>query len=660
MSTPNIPEAKGKTTVFYKNGNTDDIIRVIMIGERRFESYGKEFCEWANTYFEPTKSSLKDLWKYVRKEITYKVDPAGKQLIKTPPALASIGKGDCKSKTLFVNAVLRCLDIPYKIRFVSYTNDPKPKHVYTVANLNGEQIIIDTVYRYYNKEAKPSHIKDIDMAEISLIEGIPMAQDLTAIQNKMFTASSGAPTLYEEAYYKGKEQASKEREVIKQKQAYMPKFEPIKFEKMTDGQASLQLLKRELETLMVMKPEMKRSCEKGLNMLNKAIKGNYCVTGVIDECLFKYAEKIKEARVRIRKATSFGLATKRINQLRKVAGYKCIPKNAIGNGGFRRCLNMLWYGKNPNNQQYESLLTEDQYGFCNGSTTDIFNLAGTPTATAQPSLFQYFYQYGVNTPYRATFQDFGVTAKNTINNLMANGVVHHPWGDGSYWFNSQQDYDLTLETLNQASGVTARWLDRTFENNSDGTVGSTVLYSFSDTIGASINGTVPIYNLPTQVQIKKALQDSYVNACVGFSGVSKSNVKQMASNGIMYDTGGKTPSDLLNSLWRLNTGGGSSIGEPTTIAAIVTAIVTLLSVVVKAAIAGSKTAEKRRVESGNIDQTLRDQNNMTPPGQGQTANENDWMPPRLKNDNQNGKENQNRLLLGAAAMGALYVATKDN
>ena len=91
MREPQIPSALGKSTVVFENGDTNDIIKVMDMGEADFKRYGKDFCIWANHNFEATEQSLYKLWKMVREEITYKIDPEGKQLIKAPPALFKIG-----------------------------------------------------------------------------------------------------------------------------------------------------------------------------------------------------------------------------------------------------------------------------------------------------------------------------------------------------------------------------------------------------------------------------------------------------------------------------------------------------------------------------------------------------------------------------------------
>lgn len=672
MANPKIPAALGKSTVIFKNGNTNDIMKVIQMGESRFKNYGSDFCKWANHNFEATEESLRGLWEMVRTGIEYKVDPKGKQLIKTPPALAKIGVGDCKSKTLFINAVLRCLDIPYSIRFTSYsTFDSTPKHVYTIANLNGKKIIIDSVYSEFNRQALYKHKIDVPMAEISLIEGIPTGQELQTLNNVAYCNNYNLSP-EQEAYLEAKANANKQIEVIRQKQAYVPKFENVAFNKLTDGQASLKLIERELKLIQVMKPELAPKMEKALNLIHKAIKGNYCITGDIDKELYRYAHQIQAAKNRIRPGNSFGIEQRRINYLSQRAGMKCIPKSAMigSTAAFpsRQCMNSLWLERVPGTTSgFFPAPTGDQNGFCAGSSffapQGLF-FTGNGTFTTNQSQInalksRLYYRYGANTPYAVSFDDYEVAARTILQNLYNTGVIHQPEPDGSFWFNTQADYDLTIERLNQSSGVKSNWLNESFATNQAGTLGTGMFYSFANQIDPSISGFVAENNLPVQVQIKKSLQDNYLNSCVSFSGASFTNVQQLARQGFLFDSGGEQPEVKLAKLYNLTksaTVSGHAVGEP--LSAVATVIIAVLSTILSSLPAIITAITNGAANANNLDPSLKASSQFQPPNGTQMPNAGDW-PVEDPNGGGGGGSTSSLLPLGLLA-GAAYLATKDD
>ena len=164
-----IPKPKGTTKVIKAWGNTQDIINSIIRVDENYKSdkFDKFSLQFAG------KDGLKKLWDFVKYQIEYKRDDFDKSMQLTPPALWKKKSGDCKSKTLFVNAVLRALNMPYIIRFTNYDSVKKNiKHVYTVAIIDGKELPIDTVYGVFGKEKKPVKKIDYKMAEIVEISGI--------------------------------------------------------------------------------------------------------------------------------------------------------------------------------------------------------------------------------------------------------------------------------------------------------------------------------------------------------------------------------------------------------------------------------------------------------------------------------------------------------
>src|SRR5689334_5968859 len=102
-----IPPPKGKVETMYQDGNTKDIIDTILHADSKL---GTTMCEFASA-FKKTYDGLYDLWQFVRSNIEYKADAPGNEKVKDPTVTWRDGYGDCKSFSLFIASVLRCLQI---------------------------------------------------------------------------------------------------------------------------------------------------------------------------------------------------------------------------------------------------------------------------------------------------------------------------------------------------------------------------------------------------------------------------------------------------------------------------------------------------------------------------------------------------------------------
>lgn len=107
------------------------------------------------------------IFGYLIDNVTYREDPGGVQLVKTPARLLHDGVGDCKSMSIFIASCLHCLGVPFVFRFVGFTSNQIYSHVYVVANPGTDkQIILDPVERIdgepvYNYARKYKVKKDI-------------------------------------------------------------------------------------------------------------------------------------------------------------------------------------------------------------------------------------------------------------------------------------------------------------------------------------------------------------------------------------------------------------------------------------------------------------------------------------------------------------------
>jgi uncharacterized protein YjbJ (UPF0337 family) len=119
--------------------------------------------------------TCKNIWDFLKKNITYKKDPTGYQLIKLPRRFLAdryLGS-DCKSFSLFTAAVLKNIypEAEVFLRYAGYSSINIPTHVYTILKVGDKKIIIDAVYNKFNKEKEYKYKRDYKM-KIYTLSGI--------------------------------------------------------------------------------------------------------------------------------------------------------------------------------------------------------------------------------------------------------------------------------------------------------------------------------------------------------------------------------------------------------------------------------------------------------------------------------------------------------
>jgi hypothetical protein len=156
---------------FYKDGDTTDIITKVL------KVYGERNSQLQNTAAYLKGKTLTDtcrnVYRMVKENIRYRVDPKGEQWVRRPAQMWWTGVGDCKSYSVFIASLLTHLGIVGAFRFVSYNDDPTPTHVYVVVVNNGKEIILDAVMPAFNQEQPYQKKYDYSMTRISELAGLP-------------------------------------------------------------------------------------------------------------------------------------------------------------------------------------------------------------------------------------------------------------------------------------------------------------------------------------------------------------------------------------------------------------------------------------------------------------------------------------------------------
>lgn len=168
-----IPTSDNRRLVTYKEGTTGDIIKEVLSTYQHCKNDLTKFVNAAGfVSLSPSKATAA-IWDFVHQNIKYKIDPIGKQYIKTPARIWQDKECDCKGYAIFIATALHGLGIPHTIRFVSFnSNDDTPTHVYVIVPNGSRYITMDCVMPAYNAEKPYSSHKDFNMTEISRLSGI--------------------------------------------------------------------------------------------------------------------------------------------------------------------------------------------------------------------------------------------------------------------------------------------------------------------------------------------------------------------------------------------------------------------------------------------------------------------------------------------------------
>lgn len=198
-----LPPYKGTVTILKKHQNTDDIIEGILSANNK---YAKDYSQISSFFIGSTpRQTCKNIWKFLKQNVNYKIESENRQTIKTPAAIIATGKttgSDCKNLSLFTAGILQDLkrkgiqNIPFVFRFSSYKFfNNIPEHVFIVAypGTNNE-IWIDAVLNEF--DYKKNYTYKIDKKPMLVgISGIGAVKKQTLLKKgaKVVLKVAGAP-----------------------------------------------------------------------------------------------------------------------------------------------------------------------------------------------------------------------------------------------------------------------------------------------------------------------------------------------------------------------------------------------------------------------------------------------------------------------------------
>lgn len=110
------------------------------------------------------RKTCQNIWNFCFQNIQYKEDEQGTEQVRRPARSWWDRKRgvDCDCLSVFIGSILTNLNIPFSLRLTRYKK-PHFEHVYPIAHLNDQDIIIDAVVHGFNREVPYTEKKDIDM-----------------------------------------------------------------------------------------------------------------------------------------------------------------------------------------------------------------------------------------------------------------------------------------------------------------------------------------------------------------------------------------------------------------------------------------------------------------------------------------------------------------
>jgi hypothetical protein len=192
---------KNNQRIISYDQSTNDIINAILRQHNKcFSEYDKLYNYFDGGNYENT---AKKVFKYLKHNVKYEIEPDNLQTVKTPAAILATGKttgSDCKNFSLFFAGILDSyrrntgekFDIAF--RFASYDGSNIPEHVFVVINPNTDnEIWCDAVLNYLNEKKQPNYFKDKKIKNMALmaLSGINQQPQINGIFDFLKPKESG-------------------------------------------------------------------------------------------------------------------------------------------------------------------------------------------------------------------------------------------------------------------------------------------------------------------------------------------------------------------------------------------------------------------------------------------------------------------------------------
>lgn len=157
-----LPPYQGKAVTIVADQDVSDIVSEVCQAHRFFAKDYKTLADffWTGNIYDTCEA----LFNFCKGNIAYDIEDDDEQTTKSPAAILTEGRGDCKHYAGFIAGVLDAINRKYKTgidwhyRFASYDMfNSTPQHVFVVANDDEGEIWIDPVLKKFNARLLPRH-----------------------------------------------------------------------------------------------------------------------------------------------------------------------------------------------------------------------------------------------------------------------------------------------------------------------------------------------------------------------------------------------------------------------------------------------------------------------------------------------------------------------
>lgn len=191
-----LPPYNGNKKTLVYDQNVDHVIDGLV---KAVDDYKNHYNNIWQFFAAPTvEKTAENVWKFLKKNSDYVIEPDTRQSIKTPAAILATAKkdkggNDCKNFSLFTAGVLRAYrehtgeKFDLFLRFAGY-NGSGLRHVFVVVKKNNKEIWIDPVLQNFDDRSyEPSRVKNYkinNMALVSLSGIDPFENNKAIFDNK--------------------------------------------------------------------------------------------------------------------------------------------------------------------------------------------------------------------------------------------------------------------------------------------------------------------------------------------------------------------------------------------------------------------------------------------------------------------------------------------
>jgi hypothetical protein len=172
---PYLQPFQNRRHILIHDQSVGDIITGLLSAHDRYKTEYDKIC---NQFRSANAEQIGyKIWKFLKDNVTYKVEPDSRQMLKSPAAIIQPGTtSDCKNYSLFTGGILDALErkgvkIPWCYRFSSYRIlERTPQHVFVVMYPGtSREIWIDAVLSSYNSHKNYYYKIDKKIKNMSLI-----------------------------------------------------------------------------------------------------------------------------------------------------------------------------------------------------------------------------------------------------------------------------------------------------------------------------------------------------------------------------------------------------------------------------------------------------------------------------------------------------------